>query len=367
MEGEAHEASPVPADVLREQIERVLRAWGMAGEAAESTAEVMTETDLCGVDSHGISMLPIYDRLRADGELNLQAEPRVVRDGPGTALIDADAGLGHPVSVRAMRLAIEKASGQGIAAVSVVNSHHFGAAGYYAGLAAERGMIGFVTSSTRTVAVVPTRGAEPVLGTNPMAWAAPAGHNPPVLLDMATSVAAVNKVKVRALHGREIPAGWVIDGQGQPVTDAADAYDLLRNRPVGGLTAVGGTEEMGGHKGYGLALFAHILGGALAGGAFAPVRPRTSGMGSQNLGHLFVAIDPAHFRPVDDFRGDVDTVVDTLRGSRPADPDAPVLVAGDPERTTRSRRLEAGVPVPAALKADIRQVAEAAGVEYLLG
>ena len=367
MPEQVHDASPVSADVVREQIESVLRAWGMGEEPAGTTALVMVETDLAGVDSHGISMLPIYDRLRLDGELNLQAEPRVVRDGPGTALLDADAGLGHPVSVRAMHLAVDKSRTQGIAAVSVVNSHHFGAAGYYAGLAAERGVIGFVTSSTRTVAVVPTRGAEPVLGTNPMAWAAPAGHNPPVLLDMATSVAAVNKVKVRALDGKEIPSGWVVDGEGRPVTDSAAAYDLLRNQPEGGLNPLGGAEEMGGHKGYGLALFAHILGGALGGGAFAPLRDGTGGMGSQNLGHLFVAIDPEGFRLASDFRADVDAVVDTLRATRPADPGAPVLVAGDPERTERGRRLEGGIPVPAALRADIRRVAEAAGVPYRLG
>lgn len=362
-----HDASPVSANLVREQIESVLLAWGMAEGPASTTALVMTETDLAGVDSHGISMLPIYDRLRLDGELNLRAEPRVVRDGPGTALLDADAGLGHPASVRAMHLAIDKSRTQGIAAVSVVNSHHFGAAGYYAGLAAERGAIGFVTSSTRTVAVVPTRGAEPVLGTNPMAWAAPAGHNPPVILDMATSVAAVNKVKVRALRGQEIPSGWVVDGQGRPVTDASAAYDLLRNQPEGGLSSLGGAEEMGGHKGYGLALFAHILGGALGGGAFAPLRQGPGGMGSQNLGHLFVAIDPGGFRAASDFRQDVDLVVDTLRATRPADPGAPVLVAGDPERAARDRRLEHGIPVPGALRADIRKVAEAAGVAYRLG
>ncbi|MBO0688162.1 MAG: Ldh family oxidoreductase [Candidatus Dormibacteraeota bacterium] len=363
----APDAATVPADLAREQIESVLRAWGMAEEPASTTALVMTETDLAGVDSHGISMLPIYDQLRREGELNLHAKPRVVREGPGTALLDADAGLGHPVSVRAMHLAVDKSRTQGIAAVSVVNSHHFGAAGYYAGLAAERGVVGFVTSSTRTVAVVPARGAEPVLGTNPMAWAAPAGHNPPVLLDMATSVAAVNKVKVRALHGGEIPSGWVVDGEGRPVTDAAAAYDLLRNQPQGGLSPLGGTEEMGGHKGYGLALFAHILGGALGGGAFAPLRDGAGGMGSQNLGHLFLAIDPEGFRAASDFRRDVDVVVDRLRETRPADPHAPVLVAGDPERAARSRRLEGGIPIPAALRADLRQVAEAAGVAYVLG
>jgi LDH2 family malate/lactate/ureidoglycolate dehydrogenase len=360
----------VPAETVRRQILAVLRAWGMEEEPALITAEVMTETDLIGVDSHGISMLPLYEeRGRRTGAINFKARPRVVKESPVSALLDADAGLGHPVSVQAMKMAVEKCRLHGIASVSVFNSHHFGAAGYYAGLAAEAGVVGLVTSSSRYVSVVPTGGAEPVLGTNPIAIAAPAKRNKPVVLDMASSVVAINKVKVYALNNKPIPAGWVVDGEGKPVTDADEALQYLTKRPEGGLTPVGGgSKELGGHKGYGLSLFAQILGGTVAGGSFSPVRNRTQEAGGpDNIGHLFLAIDPAWFRGPGAFEADVDAIVDELHGARPADPATPILVAGDPERATKAERLERGIPLPDKLRTQLRAIAESAGAEYLLG
>ncbi|MBV1796128.1 Ldh family oxidoreductase [Siccirubricoccus sp. G192] len=359
----------VPAELVRRQTEEVLRAWGMPEDMLRTTAEVMTETDLIGVDSHGISMLPGYDERRRGGRIDLRAVPKVVKESPVSALIDAGAGLGHPASVMAMEMAIAKCRACGIASVGVRNSHHFGAAGYYAKLAADAGVVGFVTSSSRFVSLVPTRGAEPVLGTNPIAIAAPAARNPPVVLDMATSLVAINKVKVYALRGEPIPAGWVVDGEGRPMTDAAEALKQLTQRPEGGLAPVGGADQvLGGHKGYGLSLFAQILGGTLTGGSFSPVRNATVGPDApDNIGHLFLALDPAWFRESGAFETDMDAIVDTLHAARPADPAKPVLVAGDPERITRKERLRLGIPLPETLRAQIRKLAEAAGAPYLLG
>src|SRR5688500_7029603 len=199
----------------------------MDAALVRTAAEVMVETDLCGVDSHGVSMLMDYDEARRRGKLNLKARPRVAREGPVTALVDADAGLGHPAAVMGMELAISKAQTMQVGIVTVFNSHHFGAAGYYAAMASKAGMLGLVTSATRTVAVVPTRAKVPVLGTNPIAFAAPAKRNAPFLLDMATSAAASNKIKVYGLHGKPIPAGWVLDDGGEPVTDADAALEIL--------------------------------------------------------------------------------------------------------------------------------------------
>ena len=159
----------VPAARIREQIVSVLRAWSMAEPHAQTTAEMMVETDLRGVDSHGISMLPTYDREFRAGRLNMRPSFKTVREGPATALIDADASLGHPVSVHAMNRAVDKCRDMGVAMVAVVNSHHFGAAGVYARIAVERGVVGLVTSSANGVIMVPTRGAMPMLGTNPNA------------------------------------------------------------------------------------------------------------------------------------------------------------------------------------------------------
>jgi LDH2 family malate/lactate/ureidoglycolate dehydrogenase len=135
----------------------------------------------------------------------------------------------------------------------------------------------------------------------------------------------------------------------------------------GGLTPLGGTPELASHKGYGLAMMVHILGGALAGGSFSPIRRRTQTPADpDNIGHFFLAIDPEIFRPLAEFQADLDTVLDTLRGTRPADPAQPVLVAGDPEAATREERLRHGIPLPAKLVRRLRQVAERAGVPFLL-
>ena len=361
----------IPVEVLRRQIEAVLGAWGMDAEIVRVTTDVMVETDLAGVDSHGISMLMDYDNSRARGKLNLAARPHVVRENPVTALIDADAGLGHPAAAMGMQLAISKAQAMSVGVVAVRNSHHFGAAGYYANLAARAGLIGMVTSATRSINTVPTRGSIPVLGTNPIAFAAPARRHRPFLLDMATASTAANKVRVYELNDKPLPAGWVLDGQGQPVTDATRAMDTLFNRGShagGGLTPLGGTAELASHKGYGLSMMAHILGGVLAGASFSPIRNRTQRADQpDDLGHFFLAIDPLAFRAEGEFEDDLDAVIDVLHQTPAIDPAQPVLVAGDPEAAVREERLREGVPVPALLAEQLRQVCERCGAPYLLG
>src|SRR6185436_8007073 len=161
----------VPARQIQQQLESVFTAWGMSDAHAETTAEMMVETDLRGVDSHGISMLPTYDKEFRAGRINMKPVFKTVREAPAMALIDADASLGHPVAAYAMNLAVDKCLKSGVAVVSVVNSHHFGAAGCYSKIAADRGVIGMVTSATRGVTMVPTFAAEPVMGTNPLAFA----------------------------------------------------------------------------------------------------------------------------------------------------------------------------------------------------
>jgi LDH2 family malate/lactate/ureidoglycolate dehydrogenase len=353
---------------VREQIVSILESWGMDREIVRTTAEVMVETDLAGVDSHGVSMLMDYENSKSKGKLNLEAKPQVVRESSVTALIDADAGLGHPAAVMGMRIAIAKAKAMGVGVVSVFNSHHFGAAGYYAALASKEGLVGMVTSATRSIAVVPTRAAVPVLGTNPIAFAAPARRNRPFLLDMATSSVANNKIKVYELNGKRLPAGWVLDGQGQPITEPAEALEVVYSKKKGGgQTPLGGTAEMSSHKGYGLALMVHILGGTLSGASFSPIRVKTQKQSDPDrLGHFFLAIDPKVFRPDGEFEEDLDAVIDVLHGTAPLDPAQPVLVPGDPEAAARERRLREGIPLPAPLLEKLRAVCERSGVAFIL-
>jgi LDH2 family malate/lactate/ureidoglycolate dehydrogenase len=355
----------VSAELVRKQILNVLDSWGMDAELASTTADVMVDTDLAGIDSHGLSMLMFYEGIRDRGELMLDVRPVVTREHGATAVIDARGGLGHPAAVMGMELAVERASAFGVGVVTVFNSHHFGAAGYYASIAAEAGMIGMVTTSARTVAVLPARGAVPMLPTNPIAFAAPARRNRPFLLDMSTSTVAANKVKVYEFHGKPLPAGWVLDEAGQPVRDPSTAMHYIFDRKDGGVSPLGGTAEMGSHKGYGLAVMVQILAATLSGGAFAPLREQQPG-DPDNIGHFFLAIDPKAFRPPGDFEQDLDVVIDLLHATPPVDPALPVLVPGDPEAAMRAERSREGIPVPQALKDRIRAVCDRSGAEYVL-
>ena len=324
----------VPAKQIEGQLQDVLRAWGMSDEHAATTAAVMVETDLRGVDSHGISMLPTYDKEFRAGRLNMRPVFKTLRDGPAMALVD---------------------------------SHHFGAAGYYSKIAADRGVIGMVTSATRGVSMVPTFGAEPVMGTNPIAFAAPTRRQPTFSLDMATTTVAAGKVKVYKLNHKPLPSGWVVDGDGKAITDETEAFGYVFDKPEGGITPLGGTRDAGSHKGYGLGVMVHILAGCLSGASFSPLRNRTQKPSDpHNIGHFFLAIDPRAFRGEGEFEADLDQVIDVLRGAKRADPNQPVLIPGDPEMATRADRLEHGVPVPDDLMTQLRAVAKSADVPFVL-
>ncbi|MCV2488297.1 Ldh family oxidoreductase [Geodermatophilus sp. YIM 151500] len=353
-----------PADLLHRQVTSVLSAWGMPDDLVETTAAVMVDTDLAGIDSHGIQMLTTYETLLRRGELQPAARPAVVRESAVSALVDGRAGLGHPAAAMGMRLAVDKAREAGVGLVGVRNSHHFGAAGHYAAIAADQGMLGLVTTTTRQIVGVPTRGALPRLGTNPIAFAAPTGPGrPPFLLDMSTTTVAVNKVRVYELNDRPLPTGWVLDGAGRSVTDPAAAVRQINDSTEGGLTALGGEADKGSHKGYGLGVAVQILAGVLTGSSFGPLREPG---GPADIGHFFMALDPHLFRDGDDFTADLDAVVDVLHDTPPADPDLPVLVAGDPEAISRAERARTGIPVPDALVERIRGLCDRAGVPFLL-
>jgi LDH2 family malate/lactate/ureidoglycolate dehydrogenase len=356
-----------PAETIHRQISEVLRAWGMPADVVRTAADVMTDTDLAGIDSHGISMLMLYEEALGLEQLNRAPVPRVVRESPVTALVDGDAGLGHVAAVFGMELAIAKATATGVGVVCVRNSTHFGAAGYYAAMASRRGLLGMVTCTTRGNPVLPTRSAVPVLGTNPIAFAAPTRRNTPFLLDMSTSTVAQNKVKVFEFQGRPLPPGWVLDEHGAPVTDSARAMDLVTVRYTGGITALGGTAEMSSHKGYGLSVMVQILSATLAGGSFTPIRKRTQGRGEPDeIGHFLMALDPKAFRDEGEFEHDLDDVIDVLHAATPANADEPVLVAGEPEALSRAERARDGIPVPAPLADKIRAICDRAGAPFLL-
>jgi LDH2 family malate/lactate/ureidoglycolate dehydrogenase len=357
----------VRAPIIHAQISAVLAAWGMPADVVRTAADIMTDTDLAGIDSHGISMLMLYEEALGLEQLNPKPTPRVVRETSVTALLDGDAGLGHVAASMGMRLAIDKARSAGVGIVSVFNSTHFGAAGYYAAMASQQGLLGLVTCTTRGNPVIPTRSAMPVLGTNPIAFAAPARRNRDFLLDMSTSTVAQNKVKVYDLQGRPLPPGWVLDDEGNAVTDSALAMDLVTVQLTGGITALGGTAEMSSHKGYGLGVMVQILSATLAGGSFTPIRKRTQGRGDpDNIGHFLMALDPTVFREEGEFEHDLDEVIDVLHATRAVREDEPVLVAGEPEAFSREERRRTGIPVPDSLADKLRAICQRCGAPFLL-
>ena len=363
------EATPrFPAEQVGRQIGAVFRAWGMREDLIQPTVEVMLETDLRGIDSHGLSMLPPYALFRAEGKLNMTPDIRVVRDGPATAVIDGDSGLGHATSLRAVDLAVTKARSLGLGAVAVRNSMHFGAAGAYALRIAKAGFVGIATTNASSRSLVPTRARDKLLGTNPLAFAAPAARNRPFVLDMATTTVAVGKVKLAWLNGKPMPKGWVVDAAGRPETDGARAFgDSQRFSENHGLTPLGGLAEMSSHKGYGLAAMVEILSAMLSGATFIGLRGQKPNPPRGNdIGHFFLAIDPAAFRTDDGFGGDLDAMIDQLHALAPLDPSLPVLVPGDPENAATAERERLGIPVPDILLRQLRGVCREANAEFLL-
>ena len=208
---------PAPYATHRAQIKAILGAWGMPEENAEPTADILSWADLHGVDSHGMSMLPGYDRLRRGGRAKMDARPKIVKQTPISALIDGDGGLGHVPAHFAMQVAIDKAKQSGMAIAAVRNSAHFGATGYYTLMAAKASLIGMACTSASGIQVAPTFGKQAKLGTDPWSFAAPTGDDAkPFLLDMATTTVAAGRIRNKANEGLPTPPGWVLNKEGRP-------------------------------------------------------------------------------------------------------------------------------------------------------
>src|SRR5687767_10532712 len=346
---------------LTEFIRAALVVMRMPKERAGITAGLMVRTDLRGVDSHGIDMLPRYHELWEQAFIVMEGEPAIVRDHAATALYDGAKGLGHYVSTLAMRLAIDKARTFGIGIVTVRNSGHFGAAANYSMMALEQGMIGLATTNSPYVAMVPTFGRAPKLSTNPLSFAAPAGRHAPFVLDMATTTVAIGKLSVASRWKKPIPAGWALDDSGEPTTDP---FVALKHRL---LTPLGGTRDLGSHKGYGLGVMVDILSGVLGGGLYGDLFWRTDLQERKlhNLGHCFAAIDPARFRPIAEFKRDMDDFFDSLKSTPTAEGESRVYVAGEPEAECEKERLAKGIPLAPALVEQVNVIASGLGVPKL--
>lgn len=327
---------------------RILEAWGLTAEDAAYLAETLVDANLRGVDSHGVMRLPAYGTRFDAGLVLPRAEPVVRRSG-ATVHIDANGAPGQLAARTAVEEVDRLSSAQGIATAAVFGSAHFGAAGFYARELARRGKLAIVVSNSEPI-VVPFGGREPLLGTNPFAFAAPTSGDP-ISLDMATSTSAMGKVLVARAKGTEIPPDWGVDAEGVPTTDPEAVTALL---------------PAGGPKGYGLGFLIEILGGVLSGAAIA------GGIGNmytdldrpQDVGHWLMALEVTRFLPLEEFIERIDGLIAEAHGTAAAPGFSQVLVPGEPEEAIRRARLVDGIELPHMVVTELAALGRTVGVDF---
>jgi L-2-hydroxycarboxylate dehydrogenase (NAD+) len=320
---------------LRQTVAAIFEKCNLTPEDAAIGADVLVTADLRGVESHGVSnMLRSYVQSYQKGDYNPRPNWRIVRESPSTATIDADGGLGVILGPKAMRIAIDKAKAVGVGVVTMYNGRHLGAIGHHAMLAAQEDMVGMCMTATQP-GTVPTFGAEPRFGTNPIAIAAPAKTQPPVLFDAATSSIANNKVRLATRMGSNLMPGWVTDKEGNPIMDEVQPQE----RGEYFLLPLGATRELGSHKGYGLGLMVETLCTMLSGTLpFGLER-------STGYKHYFAAYNISAFTDVDTFKEHMDQMLEWLRETRPAPGQERVLYPGLLEYEEERERREHGIPL----------------------
>jgi L-2-hydroxycarboxylate dehydrogenase (NAD+) len=326
-------------DDLKDYIIRFFAHYDVPEEDARIVADVLTSADLRGVESHGIIRLDTYygSQIRR-GMMDPKTPYKIVNETAATLAVDGATGLGHVVGYHTMEKCIEKARESGMCMATVRNSNHYGIAGYYAMMALPHDMIGISMTNAQPL-VAPTYGRTAVLGTNPIAVAAPAGQSRPYVLDMATSIVPVGKITVYQKAKRPIPEGWGVDRDGKVTTDP---NAVLQG---GALMALGGTDILRGYKGYGLALMVDILAGVLGGAAFAQNvgGPKTDY--PANVGHFFAAIRIDAFRPLEQFKQDMDALLDQLKNAPKAIGEERIYIHGEKEFELAELNRARGVPL----------------------
>lgn len=325
---------------------------------ARIAADVLVSADMRGISSHGVIRLHSYygDRLRK-GQIDPATPLRTIKESPATLALDGGNGLGQVVAYRAMSRCLEMADEAGLAVVTVRNSNHFGIAGYYAMMALPQDMIGISLTNSQPL-VAPTHGYQRVLGTNPIAVAVPAGEERPYVLDMATSIVPIGKVSVYDKAQAMLPDGWGIDAEGQPTQKPTDILS------GGSLLPLGGSEALRGYKGYGLSLLVDLLSGVLAGAAFGNDVGHPSHPQSADVGHFFAAIKVENFRPIDFFKADMDTYIQTLKAQPKVAGQNRIYIHGEKEFELAEQSQEKGVRLMREVVDSLIKAGEAAGVPF---
>ncbi len=356
----------VSFEKLEKFMKEALMGAGIPEEDADIISDVLIESDKRGIDSHGIGRLkPIYIDRIDKGIMNPVTNIEVLRDDKTAAVLDGHNGMGHVVSHKAMRMAIEKAEEYGMGMVAVRNSNHYGIAGYYATMATKEDMIG-ITGTNARPSIAPTFGVENMLGTNPLTVGFPTNDEFPFVIDCATSVSQRGKIEVYGRAGKELPPGWVIDENGNTRTDTEQILkDLTTGKAA--LTPLGGLgTETGGYKGYGYATVVEVLSAALQDGSFLKMLNGKDSDGKDipyPLGHFFIAINPDFFMGKKVFKAVTTEILHQLRNSRKAPGHDRIFTAGELEWEAYRIRREHGCPVPPSLQKVIKELSGRYGLK----
>jgi len=355
----------VDIDRLKSFMRTSLEAMGVPSADAGVITDVLITADLWGIASHGIAHLAMYhERIKAGLQLPASI-PTIVKETETTAVLDGHNGMGMVIGQRAMRMAIEKARSHGLGAVAVRNSSHYGIAGYYAMMAVREGMVGISVTNAHP-STAPTFGAQPMLGTNPIAVGAPTDELFPFLFDASTSIVTRGKIEVAARAGKPIPQGWAIGEDGTAVTETAGLIEQM-NRDVAALLPIGGLGELlGGHKGYGLAALVEIFSAAFQNGTYLSGLHDHDAEGNLQflrIGHFFLAIDVERFLPLADFQRIVGSMMRELRASRKAPGQGRIYTAGEKAYSHSQRVLAEGVEITPGVQRALRTLADELQVE----
>jgi len=329
--------------------QKLLQGAGVSAEDASIVADVLVDTSLEGIDTHGISRLPIYLTRIQNGRINAKPVIKVDQTSPSLANVDGDNGLGQLVAVRSMQVAVNLAREAGVGAVATRHSNHYGASSYYCKMASSNGMVGMAFTNTPS-GIPPWGGKQAYFGTNPIAFAFP-GKEQPVVIDMSSSTVARGNIILAAKEGKTIPEGWAIDSQGRPTTDAKAAL-------------AGAVLPMAGPKGYAMALAVEILSGILSGSAYGP---RVGWIYDDStdpvdIGHFFLAIDLGKIMPLGEFLGRLDRMIGEIKGSPKAEGVQEIHIPGERRHNAAGKRQREGIPVPDQLLAELNQLAGELGV-----
>ena len=346
----------VKFEILESFMTEVFVKAGVPDEDAKICSEVLIEADKRGIDSHGIGRFKnIYlDRMK-EGVVNPITKIDLIKEGPTTAVLDGNNGMGQVISKKAMDISIEKAKKYGLGMVAVRNSNHYGIAGYYVLRAINNNMIG-ITGTNARPSIAPTFGVENLLGTNPLTIGIPTNEEFPFVIDCATSVSQRGKIEVYARSKKELPEGWVIDQSGASRTDSVKILDDLIKGTCA-LTPLGGIgETTAGYKGYGYATVVEILSSALQDGAFLKGL-----LGFENgkkvpykLGHFFIAININSFIEIEKFKNISGMILQTLRSSKKMPGENKIYTAGEKEYEAWLERKDKGIPINDSLLEEIQ-------------